>query len=287
MSEKFTGLEPVVELNRVCKAMADSNWKYLCIETKAGERWHGGNQHWWFRHVIDKPSREDAKKWPVIFSHAKRDEAFRITFLGCGVISMVDLELYCCMFHPEFQMHIGREISFADGIISQELYEGIVEARWKKDYHIDRNSFNLHVGLYPWRMEKGIAGFLRQNKYGVQKVKWAPYLRYGNAVQKRHLLAAIKEMLNKNLPVVCAYHTFDPKHRKLTLYRNPESAKRKLEATKQDAVIDSHYMTIIGLFRDENEKLYLQIVSWGIIYYTGFDEFSESLNLFTNILLIS
>lgn len=265
----------IAELNKVHKAgKPDHDWEYLCIETDKGYMCHGGNQYWWFQYAENKPDREKTKKWSAIFRNAKRDEWFRLAFLGCGVIAMVDLELYCCS-------------RIAEGIMRQKQYEEIVTRKWKENYHIDQDFVNLHVGLYPWRMEKGLTEFLRDNDCRHQKVKWAPYRRLKRETQKKYVLQAIKEMLDQNLPVVCSYHTFDPDHKKLVLYRDCENAINNEEASIRDACINSHYMTIIGLWKDGSENYYLKIVSWGEIFFVRFDKYAENLNLFTNILMMS
>lgn len=296
MSMDMPDVEMIAELNRIHKSdNLDRQWEYLCIETMTGLKYHGGSQQWWYQYAGDKPNWETAKKQSVIIAHAKKDECLRLVFLGCGVIAMVDLELYFCLSHPEFKLDphgefqkltdAGKEMPYA--AIKQKLYEEIVNYKWQKDYHIDGNIINLHVGLYPWKMEKGFIRFLKHNNSVYQKVKWAPYLHKKAILQKKRVLEKMIEMLHENLPVVCAYHTFDHNNGGLVLYRDLEDAHKNAAPSKQDHMIFSHYMTIIGIFRDERDQYYLKIVSWGIIFYTRFEEFSRNLNLFTNILMIA
>ena len=56
--------------------------------------------------------------------------------------------------------------------------------------------------------------------------------------------------------------------------------------------VESHYMTIIGLYKywDEEIKRFeyiLEVVSWGDVYYIGYDEYSDNISYFSNILTIN
>lgn len=50
-------------------------------------------------------------------------------------------------------------------------------------------------------------------------------------------------------------------------------------------------MTIIGLYRCPGEqpwnyKYYLEVVSWGKVYYIDFDMYAKKLNWFSNIMSV-
>lgn len=99
-------------------------------------------------------------------------------------------------------------------------------------------------------------------------------------------LNRIKEMLSKDIPVIFSFdHTLGPVD-KLTLYKLVNSNKYETYGE-----IESHYMTITGIIEYSPEAAnltghttLLEVSSWGKKLYIDFEEFSQSLSLFTNIL---
>lgn len=224
---------------------------YLCIRLANGARAHGGDQNWWLKK--------------------------RISRLGCGVIAMNDLECY---------LSGKKHKDASERGLTKEAYEEMVSENWRKCYHIGSAPWDYAVGLFPHQMEKGLTNFLTQNDFPQRRVKWAPYCLQRKKMQKESVRKTIREMLEKDLPVVCSYHTFDRRTGKLTLYRELERAIKKSEPARQDAYVSSHYMTIIGLYEDAKGAFYLKLVSWGRIYYVRYEEYVGKLSYFTNILRI-
>ena len=98
----------------------------------------------------------------------------------------------------------------------------------------------------------------------------------------------IEDMIDRNIPVVFSYHTFD-KNEYLHLYHSIASAKAMKEDKHQE--ITSHYMTIVGYqkYIDDTSMDYhyiLKVVSWGEVYYVNYDEYMQKLSYVTNILSV-
>ena len=266
-------------IRRITGLNDEQDWDYLLIRMENGKHCHGGDQGWW-----TKPDPQDGTKSispgfisskviPSKYRRAKRDEYFRISFLGCGVIAMNNLEWYLSA------MESGR--NHTGGEISQAQYMERVWQNWSRDYYISGNPINQLAGLYPWNMERGLSCFLAEHHCKWKNVKWAPYWKRSPRKQRKLVLALIKSMLEGGLPVVCSYHTFDPKRKSLILYHSPEAAaetlasedraqepkawlmKQQSESIRQMqgrtgsvkegklTRINSHYLTIIGLYSFE------------------------------------
>ncbi len=97
--------------------------------------------------------------------------------------------------------------------------------------------------------------------------------------------------INNDLPVIFSYYTADDDN-PITLYSEIEYAKlrdEKSDAGKEPA--RRHYMTIVGLHKyfKESTMTYeyiLEVVSWGNIYYIRYDDYSDNISYFSNILRI-
>lgn len=250
--------------------------EYLPIKTANGQHYHGGYQNWWSAAAKEKELREQGVK--SRYQICCRDENFRLANLGCGVIAVINMELY-----------LGRKKGLKetaldlDGEITQESYQKYAIPKWEKTYHIGKSYLNYVAGLYPWKIESGLKKFLRKHNFSRRRVKWAPFFPNTNERQKKLTLEAMKDMLLDDYPVMIAYYS---KKDNITLYVNLEHAIRGLPAENRDEETDSHYMTVIGLYLSDQGKVIMQLESWGRIYYVRYDDFSRTLNYFSNFLRI-
>ena len=249
------------------------DWTYLRIRMKNGQYVHGGNQLWWSDGFENRGGLKKHSVWLT----KKRDEKFRIAMMGCGVIAMNDLEWYLMLHGP--QKESRQEIS-------QEEYMLKLAENWEGKYRIEANEINLLVGLYPWKMEKGLTEFFRLHLGTEKKIKWAPFWKERKEIQAEHVWETLTDMLARDYPIVCAYHTFRPKKESLILYHDPQKALHRTPRDREPFV-GSHYMTIVGIIQTENGERLLQLESWGRIYYVSYDFFAGHLSYFTNILMIN
>ena len=95
--------------------------------------------------------------------------------------------------------------------------------------------------------------------------------------------------MNEDIPVVFSYHTFTEGDG-IIMYDSLENAEKGI-INGDTETPDSHYMTIIGLYRCPGEqpwsyKYYLEVVSWGKVYYIDFDMYAKNLDYFSNILSV-
>ena len=252
---------------------------YLPLRDHAGRRLHGGNQNWWLNQVEKRPG----KGFLAPYRLGRREEAYRLARLGCGVIAMTDLELYLKRRKPP-ELQAGEEINNAEEL-TQKDYETYAMQKWRSSYGISKSLLNYYTGLYPWKMVKGLRTFLKNGNFSGSIVKWAPFLTAPMENRRELTLKAIEDMLKEDYPVVFAYHTFTPKRHSLHLYAELKRALMKEKSERGDDEIASHYMTAIGLIRSESDYV-LRVESWGRIYYVRYEEYARKLNYFSNILLI-
>ena len=250
--------------------------EYVPVRLKNGKMSHGGNQSWW-RPLLKEQDLKD-QRVRTRYQHCKKDEYFRLSNLGCGVIAMTNLELYLAKRNcskPEIESKLQE--------ISQESYEKEAIGKWERTYHIGKSYLNYLSGLYPWKMERGLRKFLKNNAFTRTKVKWAPFFPGSDQRQSKLVINSIIDMLQNDYPVVIAYYS---KKKDLVLYLELERAINAQEVKGKDERIKSHYMTVIGVFETADGDRILEIESWGMIYYARYDEFARKLNFFSNMLRI-
>ena len=253
--------------------------EYLSLKTARGERIHGGVQNWYY----ERSNAEELKKQGINkrYQLCKRDENFRLASLGCGVIAMINAQIYL-----KRRKLREQEPETQAEELTQKSYQAFVDESWKRTYHIGRSYVNYVAGLYPWKMEKGLQRFIKDNGFQRQRVRWAPYVFALPGRQKELVLQTVIDMLRADYPVVFAYHTFQPRTQALVLYDRLEDAMMGLPKGKRDDEAASHYMTIIGVYRAPNEQVILQVESWGRIFYLRYDAYAQKLSYFSNILSV-
>lgn len=213
---------------------------------------------------------------------------YRMWKLGCGVVAMTDMELFLTQQNKGYKAPL-QDIAYdkETGIISNDDYMKYAEYNRDNIYYLGGNYVNKLIGVLPGSMEAGLAYYLRTNNYPYTNVKWAPYsemFRYA----KNQTALTIEDMIDRNIPVVFSYHTFD-KNEYLHLYRNIASA-RAMNMKDYERTV-SHYMTIVGYqkYIDDTSMDYhyiLKVVSWGEVYYVNYDEYMQKLSYVTNILSV-
>ena len=251
---------------------------YLSIRARNGAKLHGGNQNWYWEKTRENELRLQGVK--TRFEFCKKDENYRLASLGCGVIAMINLENYLLR-----KKNLESSNSLKDEI-DQKIYEDYAAKRWKDAYHVNKSYLNYVTGLYPWRMENGLSHFLLEHGFERKKVTWAPYVLKPVKTQSKLVLAAIREMLSSDFPVVFSYHTFQPKEHSIVMYHDLEAALKGDVKSGADTSVGSHYMTIIGLYHSENVGYVLCVESWGKIYYIRYSSYAKALSYFTNILYV-
>ena len=258
---------------------------YIRIQQKESSISNGGNQNWWSQRTLTKRG--------LNYKDFQRDQNYRLWKLGCGVIAMCDAEIFLIQAgtgSPSKDMsHSGIVYDPNTGMVQDNDYMAFIE-RKMKTYPIPGDLLHYITGLMPFRMRSGLKSFLKANRYQNVSVQWAPHRLCGKARKKSLTLADIERMLQDNLPVVFSYYSFD-KGRKIVLYSSLERAVNRDAQDPHRTVINSHYMTIIGLYRysahhSSEDKYILKVVSWGNIYYIRYDEYGDSLSFFSNILKI-
>ena len=245
----------------------------------------GGNQHWWgARH--DFPWTDEP-----VYEYYKQSDDYRIERKGCGLIALTDIELYFLSQNKSLNssLHTINIDYDNNGHIEREDYMDYVEYNYENIYDLNGDYIGFVNGIW-YGMDSGLDYVLRNCGYQFYYSKWAPYCLSFN--QSEDVLNAIKKMLSNNIPVVFAFdNTFD-KNTRLRLYADLDrlfTGEFDIYNYGDDEV-GSHYMTIIGYMNccpdGKNYKNILEVVSWGRVYYIDYNEFSRSLNQFSNILEI-
>ena len=155
---------------------------------------------------------------------------------------MTDMELFLTQQNEGYKAPL-QDIAYdkETGIISNDDYMKYAEYNRDNIYYLGGNYVNKLIGVLPGSMEAGLAYYLRTNNHLYTNVKWAPYsemFRYA----KNQTALTIEDMIDRNIPVVFSYHTFD-KNEYLRAYYNWEDAKSEGDSYEK---ITSHYMTIVG-----------------------------------------
>lgn len=203
-------------------------------------------------------------------------------------MAMTDLELFLTQQNDGYKAPL-QDIAYdkETGIISNDDYMKYAGYNRDNIYYLGGNYVNKRIGVLPGSMEAGLAYYLRTNNHLYTNVKWAPYsemFRYA----KNQTALTIEDMIDRNIPVVFSYHTFD-KNEYLHLYHSIASAKDMNNDRHRRAT--SHYMTIVGYqkYIDDTSMDYhyiLKVVSLGDVYYVNYDEYAQKLSYVTNILSV-
>ena len=258
---------------------------YLNIAGNDGSTYHGGNQGWWQDKVTAGDGMEHKKRLKV-------DKYYRLWKIGCGIIAMSDAELYLMLQNNGYSLSVPNifdENIRRTGLCKTDAYREYIERMYHTKYTITGSFVNTMAGLYPWKMAGGFRDFLKANNSSHTNVKWARYGKVAGVKRKQKILDEIERMLNEDIPVVFSYHSFAKKS--IILYDSIQEAGTNNSEGANPANADSHYMTIIGLYKSPNEqpqkyKYILQVVSWGRVYYIDYDQYAKKLDYFSNILSV-
>lgn len=250
--------------------------------------YYGGNQGWW----SDKAQNQGSSGSLVGQVVLKEDDYYRLWKMGCGTIAMSDAELYMAIQNDGYSLSVPDTLDASVrqyGFCSKPAYMNYIEGLYDKKYRISGDIVNRNVGLYPWQMEGGFSDFLSANGNPNTNVTWARYSGETYDKQKQAVVNEIENMLNKDIPVVFAYHT-SQKEDAIRLYTSLENAKEKTEGA-DDRTAKSHYMTIVGLYRFASNqplqyKYILEVVSWGHVFYIDYDMYADKLGYYSNILSV-
>ncbi len=267
----------MAELAKVAKLNSRFSNHYFNV-VGDGNSYYGGDQDWWSDKVTTNDTMDHQDR-------LKNDEYYRLWKIGCGTVAMSDAELYMTIQNSGYSLSVPSTFD-ADfqqtGSCNKDAYMDYIEGLYDKKYKISGDIISRKVGLYPWQMEGGFRDFLTVNGNPNTNVTWA------RSSRKQDVVNEIESMLNKDIPVVFAYHTFGDDG--IRLYTSLENAKNDIE-TSGDKNPSSHYMTVIGLYKYAGDeplqcKYILEVVSWGRVYYINYDMYANKLGYCSNILSV-
>lgn len=269
----------------VAKLKSSFSDHYLTIAGQGGPVYYGGNQSWW----QDKVTTGDD------MGHDQRlqeDRYYRLWRIGCGIIAMSDAELYLTLQGSGYRLSVPDP--FGDqfrqtGWCPIDAYRDYIEQMYDTKYAITGGFVNRRAGLYPWKMAGGLRDFLTANGCAGKKVTWAANGRIFGRIKKRKVLDEVERMLREDIPVVFSYHSFAGDQ--IILYDSIQEAADNASRSDAPASADSHYMTIIGLYKSPGGRpgqyeYFLQVVSWGRVYYINYEQYAKKLDYFSNILSV-
>ena len=176
---------------------------------------------------------------------------------GCGLVAATDILSY-----------IRGENSFGFEDYTKRLMGN------EKDYfHVFKK-----LGVSGFRLAHSLNVFFKKNNMPY-RAKWG--------VNKNKLFASIVEMLDADIPVMISVGPGLFKKDRIDFYEyNPARINKFVPVIK----CKDHYVTITGI-KEYNDKVFLEISSWGEKYYINFREYTDYVSrndnyLFSNILYI-
>lgn len=258
---------------------------YLNIVESNGKTYDGGNQGWWENDVTSDNTMKHQTR-------LKEDKYYRLLKMGCGTIAMSDAELYMALQNSGYSLNVPSTFPTdfqQTGTIQINDYKDYIEQTYDGKYAITGGFINRRVGLYPWDMERGFTEFLRTiDSSSKVAAYWARYGKIAGIERQQKILDDIARMLNEDIPVVFSYHSM--MEQDIRFYVSLQNAEKGIK-TGDDKFTNSHYMTIIGLYKCPGQqpwkyKYILEVVSWGEVYYIDFDQYAPTLDYFSNILSV-
>ena len=253
-----------------------SGIEYLSIVSGSGEyTYPGGAQGWW-------------KSFRTHESGANlyNDMNIRTAEMGCGTVAGSDLEIFLGQTYGFQSYPYNSSIKFPiwnnSGIIQRDDYMDYVDCNREYTYVLYDENFVPH-GLLRENLCSGFSDYLAYNGI-LTEVTW------GNSIDKDEVISYIIQMIDKNLPLVCAYATSDERC-SINLYTDLYRAiKHDENPTLNDSFgINHHYMNIIGYVKVDNNKIdydyYLVLETYATRYYVDYDLYAEQLSYSTNVLL--
>ena len=247
------------------------NWSYYGTGQTMS---YGGRQNW-FDYIITESDTYNNE------SYGRDLASQNIAEKGCGLISSADSLLYICR-------RLG-DVNYAT--------QG-----WYQDEIIDIDNYAEYI----WFMESAFLGV--DSTWGLIGTSMASGLnRYYylhdlelNAkwgVDDDKILTETEKMIRKDIPVTLSigpYAIFFNDDKGVYFYIRDEASKVPSyeKASWFSGRINDHYVTVTGVIKDDIiGKTYLQISSWGEMYYIDYDEYLAYIDMnlsgFTNILKIS
>ena len=208
----------------------------------------------------------------------------RLSSYGCGVIAVSDIILYFfyhdsimeelfCSFLSKQGINLSKN---QHGILDKETYCHYIELMEMSYFPINP----LVKGVTGIRLMKGFNQCAEQ--FGI------PYFATW-AVPKKEILTYLQGMLQAEMPVLLSIGPNAP-----SIWRDIKIPFYKKEAEgkyQKEGMINSHYVTVVGVELSTDEVPMLAVSSWGKKYYLNWQEYQDyvkkySWTYFNNILLL-
>lgn len=236
--------------------------------------YNGGAQRFWEMYRIHDPSE---RNWGNIeyITYKK----------GCGLIAASNLEIFLGQTYGFRSYPYSSSNQFPlwddNGVITLNDYMNYVDCNREYAYPVYDENSGPH-GVRPRDICSGFTYFLSYN--GIAKeATWA------DSTDGKEVLAIIKEMINSNLPTVCAILLSDETI-KVNLYGDLIRAINmdSTETPDDNFGCDHHYVNIIGYVKIDNNFIdydyYLIVEADTKIYYVDYKSFSSQWNEVMNVL---
>lgn len=177
--------------------------------------------------------------------------------LGCGITALGDTFLYLACRDGRYG--IKENEGLRNRVLTEEEY---------KEYY---NRIYQFIGGIPSWGNNGLSFLRLQNKFNrmAKRERWHLRAMWGFRGGKIYDRAA--EMLDQDIPVIlCVPFLFGKKNKGqgVRFYRKREG--EFIEA----AVVSAHYVTITGVIKEKGRS-YMEISSWGKMYYIDWLEYEE------------
>lgn len=154
---------------------------------------------------------------------------------------------------------IRENKNYVNRILSQEEYQSYF------------NSQYAFLGGFSTRRKKGLSGFGLKRGFNrrARQEEWKLRAIWGWSSSR--LFDRIREMLDKEIPVILCIPMMlfkKDKEKGITFYRKEGNSYRR------ECIVSEHYVVVTEIF-GEKEEIFLGISSWGEKYYVNWKEYQE------------
>lgn len=197
---------------------------------------------------------------------------------GCGTIAAADMFLYLALQNDKLHTPLTSAVLQGTDRINYEYYDSFI-----REINHKYTKTKRYLAVLGPLLAASINSYSSDYKLGL-KAAWKLRLSYYD------MYDLIEEMLRQDIPVILSVGPNTPKlwgkegipfyERKEIEYQEPEvdkaSPKKPYYYQVKQNNINSHYVTVTGIIKDEiTGQIMLQISSWGRKYYINYEEYRD------------
>ncbi|MEG2633105.1 MAG: hypothetical protein RSA97_00765 [Oscillospiraceae bacterium] len=192
---------------------------------------------------------------------------------GCGVVAAADLILYLAKAENEYITDLTRKMA-ADSEIDMAEYLEYLKSIERSYGHVLN-----HIGMTGFSLAAALNRYFRKNELCLKAV-WK-----NMALNSKTAICDIKQMLDRDIPVIISIPGVFVRSRALHMYRSEQtSVSAEKERAYKYASFSGHYVTVTGILENDRGDEILVISSWGKKYYMELCEYERSVKTLHGVL---